>query len=115
MKKKSSRYLFSLQRYVVKTMKFWATLALFSIRKITGIQNGKKWLFYRIFRGSIILNSKIDVLRKQKKSTDLKSQDVNFSPFSYWPIVLEKINICAYSVFNNFFYKKITIMKIIAI
>ena len=52
-------------------------------RKITSIQNGQKLLFYRIFRGSTIVNSKIDVLRKQKKSTDLKSQDVNFPPFSH--------------------------------
>ena len=33
---------------------------------------------------------KIDVLRKQKMSTDLKSQDVNFPPFSYWPINVKK-------------------------
>ena len=59
-------------------------------RKITSIQNSPKWLFYRIFRGSTIVNSKIDVLRKQKKSTDLISKDVYFSPFSHQPIRYER-------------------------
>ena len=59
-------------------------------RKITSIQNGQKWLFYRIFRGSTIVNSKIDVLRKQKKSTDLISKDVYFPPFSHQPIRYER-------------------------
>ena len=38
---------FLLQRYVIKTIKFWVILALFSIRKIISIQNGQKMAFFQ--------------------------------------------------------------------